>query len=234
MRPSWIEMLLCVLVGQLLWSGLPVSLEAQGTTRARDLGVVAGWFNLNGNGEMTGTAWVEDSGFLTDPVYPRCGEIQTGDPQGAESTSAVPARARAAPPTNVGGGEEPGGPVIIVVATDAPLLPHQLSRVARRAGMGLARLGSIAANASGDLFLAFSTANPEAGSQRERAPVEMLPNGSLNPVFEATIQATEEAILNSLIAAETMVGADHIKVHALPHDRLRQLLDQYNRLERSP
>jgi L-aminopeptidase/D-esterase-like protein len=91
-------------------------------------------------------------------------------------------------------------------------------------------LGSIAGNTSGDLALAFSTAN--AGSDAADAPstIEMLPNGWLNPLFEGTIEATEEAILNSLIGAETMVGADYVRVQALPHDRLREILRRYNRL----
>jgi N-acyl-D-amino-acid deacylase len=170
----------------------------------------------------------DTDGPITDQVYPRCSELERGD--GNEAASRPQAPDRPAPPTNVGGDEEPGGSIIILVATDAPLLPHQLSRVARRAGMGLARLGSIAANASGDLFLAFSTGNEGAWGRSNRGSVEALPNGWLNPVFEATIQATEEAILNSLIAAETMVGADHIKAYALPHDRLREVLARYNRL----
>lgn len=126
---------------------------------------------------------------------------------------------------------DPGGSIIIVVATDAPLLPHQLRRVAVRASLGLARMGSIAANGSGDIFLAFSTANPGAWGSGPVRQLEMLSNNALNPIFEATVQATEEAILNSLVAAETMVGADHLKVYSLPHDRLREILRRYNRLE---
>ncbi len=124
---------------------------------------------------------------------------------------------------------DPGGSIIIVVATDAPLLPHQLHRVARRTAMGLARLGGIASNASGDLAVAFSTANPGAAASEGTRTLEILSNGALNPIFEATIQATEEAILNALVAAETMVGADHIRVHALPHDRLTEVLERYGR-----
>jgi D-aminopeptidase len=321
--------------------------------------VFAGWFNLNGNGEMTGTAWVEDSGFLTGPFLitntfslgtvrdaaiewqmARAPGYYLGLPVVAETSDAIlndragfhvtkehafealdQARPGPVAEGGVGGGtgtichgfkagigtasrvvtaagssytvgvlvqcnygardlltvagipvgryihdlmpchaegpvseltyprcdgneadraagpgpdDEPGGSIIILAATDAPLLPHQLSRVARRAAMGLARVGSIAANGSGDLVLAFSTGNPGAWARGETGPVEMLPNGSLNPIFEATIQATEEAILNSLIAAETMVGADRIRVHALPHDRLREILRQYNRLDPTP
>jgi D-aminopeptidase len=128
------------------------------------------------------------------------------------------------------GEDDPGGSIIIVVATDAPLLPHQLDRIANRTAMGLARMGSIAGNTSGDLALAFSTANPGTDSASGPTTIETLPNSWLNPLFEATIQATEEAILNSLIGAETMVGADYVRVQALPHDRLREILRRYNRL----
>jgi D-aminopeptidase len=312
--------------------------------------VFAGWFNLNGNGEMTGTEWIDESGFLTGPLMLtntfsvgtvrdatiawqienapdyylglpvvaetsdrllndrggfhvkaehafealavarggpvaegavgagtgtichqfkagigtasrqiRVGDAQysvgvlvqcnygerrllhvAGVPVGPYLTEQLPcydtegplpsgAFPRCSAETGVEG-PEPGGSIIIVVATDAPLLPHQLRRVAVRASLGLARLGSIAGNSSGDIFLAFSTANPGAwGSGSERI-VGMLPNESLNPVFEATIQATEEAILNSMLMAETMVGADFLKVSALPHDRLREILARYNRL----
>jgi len=122
------------------------------------------------------------------------------------------------------------GSIIIVVATDAPLLPHQLKRLARRAALGLARNGSIAGNGSGDIFIAFSTANAGVGSGAETLEVRMLPNERLNPLFEATVQATEEAIINALVAAETMTGVDDHKVIALPHERLREALKKYNRL----
>src|SRR5262245_25685139 len=122
------------------------------------------------------------------------------------------------------------GSIIVVVATDAPLLPHQLKRLARRAGMGLARTGSIAGNSSGDLFLAFSTANPGAARRDGVVELKMLPNERIDPLFEAAVQATEEAILNALVAAETMTGRDGNKVTALPHDRLKAILKKYNRL----
>jgi D-aminopeptidase len=123
------------------------------------------------------------------------------------------------------------GSIIVVVATDAPLLPHQLERLARRVPMGIGRLGGTAANGSGDLFVAFSTANPGA-AKAAGGPVDitMLPNGDLNPFFLATIQATEEAIVNALVAATTMTGVDGHTVYALPHDRLRDALRKYNRL----
>jgi L-aminopeptidase/D-esterase-like protein len=122
------------------------------------------------------------------------------------------------------------GSIIIVVGTDAPLLPHQLKRLARRATMGLARNGSASGNGSGDIFIAFSTANPAAFTDRGAPQVTMLPNDRLNPLFEATIQATEEAIVNAMIAAEDMTGADGRTVKRLPHDRLREVLKKYNRL----
>ncbi len=127
------------------------------------------------------------------------------------------------------GGRE--GSIIVVVATDAPLLPHQLERLARRVPMAIGRLGGTGSNGSGDLFVAFSTANPGA-AKAAGGPVDltMLPNGDLNPFFLATIQATEEAIVNALIAAATMTGVDGHTVYALPHDRLREVLRKYNRL----
>src|SRR5208283_4491158 len=120
--------------------------------------------------------------------------------------------------------------IIIVLATDAPLLPHQLKRLARRAALGLARTGSTSGNGSGDIFLAFSTANPGAAKSTGLADVKMVANDDMSPLFSATVQATEEAIVNALVAAQTMTGADDHKAIALPHDRLRELLKKYNRL----
>lgn len=122
------------------------------------------------------------------------------------------------------------GSIIIVVATDAPLLPHQVQRLSRRATMGLARTGSTSGNGSGDIFIAFSTANPNAAAAKAPVNVAMLPNDSINPVFEATVQATEEAIVNAMVGAETMHGAHGSVVTALPHDELQNLLKKYNRL----
>src|SRR5262249_45103663 len=119
----------------------------------------------------------------------------------------------------------------IVVATDAPLLPHQLKRLARRAALGLARTGGAADNGSGDLFIAFSTANPgTANPAGTTAALQMVPNGRISSLFYATMQATEEAIINALVAAETMTGADDHKVVALPHDRLKEVLKKHGRL----
>jgi L-aminopeptidase/D-esterase-like protein len=292
--------------------------------------VFAGWFSLNGNGEMTGTTWIEESGFLEGPVLvtnthsvgvvrdaviawqrqrgwgrqpwalPVVAETYDGylnDTDGFhvkekhvfEALDA--ARSGPVAEGNVGGGtgmtcfEFKGGigtasrqlgaaqrgfvvgtlvqanfglrpqlriagvpvgleiregafrtgesgSIIIVVATDAPLLPHQLKRLARRAALGLARTGSVAGNGSGDIFLAFSTANPGAANAKGTPQVAMLPNEQMNGLFEATVQAVEEAIINALVAAETMTGRDGHQALALPHDRLREVLKKYNRLSR--
>jgi D-aminopeptidase len=300
--------------------------------------VFAGWFSLNGNGEMTGTTWVEESGFLEGPIM-----ITNTHSVGVVRDAVIAWRVKRGPPDasgfwfslpvvaetydgylndvngfhvkpdhafqaldgaktgpvaegNVGGGtgmicygfkggigtasrkldqnaggdtvgvlvqanfgrrnqlriagvpvgteitegtlssndghtpRDDVGSIIIVVATDAPLLPNQLKRLARRAAMGVARTGSISGNSSGDIFIAFSTANPEAAKPTGVAQLTMLPNDRMNPVFEATVQATEEAIVNALAAAETMTGVDNHKVIALPHDRLKQVMRKYNRL----
>lgn len=123
------------------------------------------------------------------------------------------------------------GSIIVVIATDAPLLPHQLERIARRVPMGIARVGGTGENSSGDIFVAFSTANPAAATLRG-TPVEvsMLPNGEMDALFLATIEATEESILNALIAAKTMTGFQNRTVHRLPHIRLKRVLRKYNRL----
>jgi len=122
------------------------------------------------------------------------------------------------------------GSIIVVVATDAPLLPHQLQRVARRVSMGIARTGGIASDSSGDIFIAFSTANPGAGAMEGAPSVSMIPNPRLTAFFQATVEATEEAIVNALVAADTMTGIDGRRAIALPHDRLIEVLRRYNRL----
>jgi L-aminopeptidase/D-esterase-like protein len=300
--------------------------------------VFAGWYSLNGNGEMTGTTWVEESGFLEGPVM-----ITNTHSVGLVRDAVIKWRVKLAPPDdtgywwslpvvaetydgylndingfhvstqdafhaldsaqpgpvaegNVGGGTgmicyefkggigtasrqlpaaqggftvgvlvqcncgrreqlriagapigqeitrekvwgnlatEPDadkGSIIIVVATDAPLLPHQLKRLARRAALGLARTGSTSGNGSGDIFIAFSTANREAAKSTGLADVKMVANDGISPIFAATVEATEEAIVNALVAAQTMTGADGRTAIALPHDRLRELLKKYNRL----
>jgi D-aminopeptidase len=124
----------------------------------------------------------------------------------------------------------PRGSIIVVVATDAPFLPQQLQRLVERVPLAIGRLGGYGSNGSGDIFLAFSTGNPGAWGTEANAPLEMVPNRLMNPFMQAVIQATEEAILNAMVAAETMVGRDGLTVHALPHDRLREALRKYNRL----
>src|SRR5262245_36433190 len=303
--------------------------------------VFAGWFSQNGNGEMTGTTWIEEAGFLEGPVMitnthsvgvVRDATIKWAVDHGATSqawslpvvaetwdgslndingfhvkpehvfTALDSARSGPVAEGNVGGGTgmrcygfkcgtgtasrkiearnggytvgvlvqanhgtrdllrvggiEVGreispapaspardaalaldaigelGSIIIVVATDAPLLPHQLKRVARRATLGLGRTGSVSSNGSGDIFIAFSTANANAASVTDAASVSMLSNQRIGAVFEATVQATEEAIINALVAAETMVGIDNHRADAIPHDTLRDVLRKYNRLAR--
>lgn len=127
------------------------------------------------------------------------------------------------------------GSIIIVAATDAPLLPHQLDRFIRRASLAIGRLGGISMNGSGDIFVAFSTANEEAAhSERGVAPLEVLANSAINPFFEAVIQATEEAVVNALVAGRDMVGVNGRRIHGLPHDRLREALRKYGRLVETP
>jgi D-aminopeptidase len=130
-----------------------------------------------------------------------------------------------------------GGSIIVVVATDAPLLPHQCARVAQRPALGLGRMGSYASHSSGDLFLAFSTGNrgisERAGESDRRltTSVSMVVDGQIDPLFEATVEATEEAVVNALLAAETMTGRDGVTAPALPHDRLREVMRRYGRLQ---
>jgi D-aminopeptidase len=293
--------------------------------------VFAGMFSLNGNGDMTGTHWVEESGYLEGPIMitnthsvgvvrdaviayqvkqgsvgakanlwslPLVAETWDGYLNDINGFHVKPdhvfaawagATAGPVPEGNVGGGtgmicyefkggigtasrrftqrgrtysvgvvvqanhglreqllvagvpvgreltdgairKKEAGSIIIVIATDAPLLPHQLKRIARRAAMGLARTGSTSGNGSGDLFIAFSTSKAERARNEPNVRVEMLANDDISPHFEATVQATEEAIINALIAAETMTGIDGHRVVALPHQPLREILKKYNRL----
>ena len=272
--------------------------------------VYAGWFSLNGNGEMTGTTWVEESGFLAGPValtnthsvglvrdsviawalnhvkqadvfaaldgarsapvpegntgggtgmvcygfkggtgtasrvlpgedggYTAGGLVQcnrgrrpqliiAGVPVGKEIPETRP-EVGAAPPGSESRGDV--GSIIIVIATDAPLLPHQLKRLARRASMGLARTGSVSGNSSGDIFIAFSTANPNADAAPGPNVVKTVANDRITPLFTATVQATEEAIVNAMVGAKTMTGKDGHTVEGLPHQELQRVLKKYNR-----
>ena len=299
--------------------------------------VFAGWWSLNGNGEMTGTTWVEESGFLEGPVMITNTHsvgvvrdaviqwrVQHGQPDPTGYWWSLPvvaetwdgwlndingfhvkpehtwraidsAHGGAVEEGGVGGGtgmicngfkggigtasrradtklgaftvgvlvqcnygsrrnlriagvpvgmeipeddayadsgfaQEDRGSIIVVVATDAPLMAHQLKRLARRVSLGLGRNGSISGNGSGDIFIAFSTANPGAAKPDALVQLTMLPNDQLNPIFSATVEATEEAVINAMVAAETMTGIESHKVIALPHDKLRAVLKKYNRL----
>jgi D-aminopeptidase len=127
------------------------------------------------------------------------------------------------------------GSIIVVLATDAPLLPHQCERVAQRAGLGLARVGSIGGHTSGDLFLCFATGNriTEHGNAGPSIPVRMLDDHFIDPLFMAAVEATEEAVVNALVAAETMTGRDGHTAHALPHDLLVEAMARYGRRPRA-
>lgn len=295
--------------------------------------VYAGWFSQNGNGEMTGTTWVEESGFLEGPVAitnthsvglvrdaiiawsVKSGRIATQPwslPVVAETwdgylndingfhvkdsdvfAAITSARSGPVPEGSVGGGtgmvcygfkggdgtasrvlssneggytvgvlvqcncgrrpqltiaglpvgkamplaarasrerpDEDVGSIIIVVATDAPLLPTQLKRLARRATMGLARTGSTSGNSSGDIFIAFSTANPGADKEPGPNTVQTVSNERISPLFQATVEATEEAIVNAMVAARTMTGIDGHTIEGLPHEKLAQLMQASHR-----
>lgn len=151
---------------------------------------------------------------------------------------------RAIPSSEVPAPDGPVGPpgsgsIIVVVATDAPLLPHQCRRLAQRAGLGVGRMGGVGAHTSGDIFLAFATGNagvifdegPESKAGAALHDVQMLADAHLTPLYEAVVDATEEAIVNAMVAAETMIGRDGVTAHRLPHDRLAQLMAAYRQLE---
>jgi L-aminopeptidase/D-esterase-like protein len=149
------------------------------------------------------------------PRARRCDEAgRTGPPPGDDAAAE-------------GQGEQ--GSIIVVVATDAPVLPHQLKRIATRVALGIGRTGGYGGNSSGDIFVAFSTANPGAARDSGTASVSIIPNPRMNPLFYATVQATEEAIVNALLAADTMTGADDYRVYALPVDRLKAIMKKYGR-----
>ncbi|HLA89773.1 MAG TPA: P1 family peptidase [Gemmatimonadaceae bacterium] len=158
-------------------------------------------------------------------------------PQGRRRCDGAPPSSRdkdARAPSHVEEAPRPGedeeqGSIIVVVATDAPLLPHELKRIATRVSLGVGRAGGFGGNGSGDIFIAFSTANPGAAARTDSATVTMLSNARISPLFTATVQATEEAILNAMLAAETMTGANDYRVHALPVDRLRTAMAKYGR-----
>ncbi|HEX8501220.1 MAG TPA: P1 family peptidase [Pyrinomonadaceae bacterium] len=161
-------------------------------------------------------------GVLVQANYGRRDLLRVaGVPVGKEIADLMPERGKA---------DDGGGSIIVVVGTDAPLLPHQLKRLARRVSLGVGVLGGRGENTSGDIFIAFSTANPEASRSEGTAQLTMLPNERISPLLRATVEATEEAIVNALVAARTMRGIGGNTVHALPHERLREVLRKYNRL----
>jgi D-aminopeptidase len=160
------------------------------------------------------TACVSLADPAVRPGVRRCGDAAHGDSGGSSSSD-----------------NEGAGSIIVVVATDAPLLPHQLKRLVTRAALGIGRTGGKGENSSGDIFVAFSTANAKTATATAAVKVDMLPNDRINPLFYATVQATEEAILNALLAAETMTGTDGYRVYALPQDRLLAAMRKYGRLK---
>jgi L-aminopeptidase/D-esterase-like protein len=195
----------------------------------------------------TASRVLADAGGFTVGVLVQCnyglrpGLRVAGAPVGREIPDLLPCTIHGTPnasgiarpcenPGPAAGAAADQGSIIVVVATDAPLLPHQLKRVATRVSLGVGRMGGYGGNSSGDIFLAFSTANAKAAAAADKAQVEMLANARMNALFEATVQATEEAILNALLAAETMTGADGHRVFALPQDRLLAALRKYNLL----
>jgi D-aminopeptidase len=180
-------------------------------TSSRVLGADAGGYTL---------------GVLVQANYGSRGLLRiAGVPVGKEIADLLPERGK-----TVAEGDEGAGSIIVVVATDAPLLPHQLKRLVRRVALGVGVMGGRGENSSGDIFVAFSTANPEAGKTEGTAQLTMLPNERINPLLRAAAEATEEAIVNAMVAAETMRGINGNTVHALPHERLREALRKYNRL----
>ena len=154
-----------------------------------------------------------------------------GVPVGREITDLQMKRGTQATSSLYKKGNEGDGSIIVVLATDAPLLPHQLKRIAQRISLGVGKVGGRGENSSGDIFIAFSTANAaEFGKNEGIANIQMLPNDRINQLFWATVAATEEAIINAMVAAETTTGYQGNTIYALPHDRLKEVLRKYNRL----
>ena len=180
-------------------------------------------------------------GVLVQCNYGRRPDLRVaGVPVGAEISDLMPCSAgtdpaggqgmsRCTAPANDPDRDIDQGSIIVIVATDAPLLPHQLKRVVTRVAVGLGRSGGFGGNSSGDIFVAFSTANPRTGTANAVTSVQMLPNPRMNGLFYATAQATEEAIVNALLAATTMTGANDYRVYAMPRDRLLAALRKYGR-----
>lgn len=168
-------------------------------------------------------------GALVQANYGRRADLRiAGVPVGQEIRDLLPVRGTPSPSPSppVSGARDKDGSILVVLGTDAPLLPSQLARLVRRASLGLGRTGAIAYNSSGDLFIAFGRAEP-APDARGLQSFTVLANEAIDPLLQAAVQATEEAIANALIAAETMTGKDGVTVYALPHDRLRAVLRRY-------
>jgi len=177
-------------------------------------------------------------GVLVQCNYGRRSRLSiAGVPVGREIPDLLPCYQGAPPPDAEGPqcGKAPGsdgkgsGSIIIVIATDAPLLPHQLKAIAKRAALGIGRMGGLGEDSSGDIFIAFSTANRGASVATGTVALTMLPNDRIDALFEATVQATEESIVNAMLAAETMTGANGYTVYALPHDRLKTVMSHTTR-----
>jgi L-aminopeptidase/D-esterase-like protein len=170
-------------------------------------------------------------GVLVQANHGELGQLLVaGAPVGRHLAEERRERAQA-PPAGAARGPGAGdGSIIVVVATDAPLAPTHLRRIARRASLGLARTGATAHNGSGDIILAFSTRNRARATESAVTRWEIVPDAHFDPLFDATVQATEEAVINAMVAARTIVGADGATVEALPHERLRELLRRYGRL----
>ena len=166
---------------------------------------------------------------LSDLASCIAGDVPAGSPR--RKCGAPPP-----PPSGADADETELGSIIVIVATDAPMMPHQLKRIATRVALGVGRTGGTGGNGSGDIFVAFSTANAGAAAPRDTARVTMVSNDAISPLFAATIQATEEAILNAMLAADTMTGANNLRVHGLPADRVVAALRKFGRKpqERSP
>jgi len=193
---------------------------------ARDGGYTVGVlvqcnYGLRRDLRVAGVPVGEEIADLMPCTAARDPSVRAGVPRCAVPTSS------SAPSLGAAGAEQ--GSIIVVVATDAPLLPHQLKRVVKRVAVGLGRAGGFGGNGSGDIFVAFSTANPRVATDTGLTRVEALPNARMNPLFYATAQATEAAIINALLAAETMTGADDFRVYALPRERLVAAMKKYGR-----
>jgi L-aminopeptidase/D-esterase-like protein len=182
----------------------------------------AGFHSLNGNGEMTGTASrvVADHtvGVLVQPNFGSRHELTIAGVRPGEQLAAADDRVHGIPPSDGGPG---AGSIVAIVATDAPLLPHQCAALARRVTLGIARTGTTGSRFSGDLFLVLSTGNPGAFAAGAAGTLRFLPWRALDPYFEAVVQATEEAVLNALVANEDMTGYRGHRVPALPRERVR-------------